>query len=290
MERREGCNETPSLLAARANGELDAHRSRRLESHLGSCLRCQAAELRAARAERAFATVIGGGLVLGALGEAATGADPILAPTPAESAPTLVGPLQPAAPVEPFAAVAPATEAATPGAGGSLAPARGRSRRPRLVAAAIVGAALVILAAVLVLPGGASKAPRSTVRASAARGASATVGAPSATGGAPAPIVVPIPRTRPATHHAAAASHHRARNAAKPAASATLRSTATPAPAPVASAPVAPPPSTTTTPSVPAPPAPSPKRSGSVSMIQQPRSLPPKSAPTRGIGSSPAGP
>jgi hypothetical protein len=60
-ERTAECASTPSLLAARANGELPGADSRAIERHLNCCLPCQALELRAHRAERAFAAIVGAG-------------------------------------------------------------------------------------------------------------------------------------------------------------------------------------------------------------------------------------
>ncbi len=59
-ERDSECAATPVVLAERDNGALDPARAAELEKHLSSCATCQAAELRARRAERAFAAVIGG--------------------------------------------------------------------------------------------------------------------------------------------------------------------------------------------------------------------------------------
>ena len=65
-EHEDECARTQSLLAARANGELDANGRAELDKHLAACPRCQAAELRAARAERAFVATIGGDTAAGA--------------------------------------------------------------------------------------------------------------------------------------------------------------------------------------------------------------------------------
>ncbi len=54
------CHSTPGWLASRAGGDLGGVEQEELEEHLRSCLPCQAAELRAARAERAFATALAG--------------------------------------------------------------------------------------------------------------------------------------------------------------------------------------------------------------------------------------
>jgi hypothetical protein len=54
-----GCANTPLLLAARANDTLSDQDQSRLENHLASCLICRAAEVRTARADRAFAGIIG---------------------------------------------------------------------------------------------------------------------------------------------------------------------------------------------------------------------------------------
>jgi hypothetical protein len=55
------CHSTPGRLASRAGGNLGGVEEEQLEKHLRSCLHCQAAELRAARAERAFATALASG-------------------------------------------------------------------------------------------------------------------------------------------------------------------------------------------------------------------------------------
>jgi hypothetical protein len=55
------CHSTPGRLASRAGGDLGGVEEEQLEKHLRSCLPCQAAELRAARAERAFATALASG-------------------------------------------------------------------------------------------------------------------------------------------------------------------------------------------------------------------------------------
>lgn len=60
-----GAEETPACeavfgrLAARANGTLDAGERSQLEQHLAICVICKAAELRAARADRTFAAILG---------------------------------------------------------------------------------------------------------------------------------------------------------------------------------------------------------------------------------------
>jgi hypothetical protein len=53
------CGGIFSRLAARANGMSKAGERLRLEQHLAACVVCKAAELRAARAERAFAAILG---------------------------------------------------------------------------------------------------------------------------------------------------------------------------------------------------------------------------------------
>lgn len=64
------CALTPSGLAARANGTLDPTERATLEQHLEGCLICRAVEIREARAERAFAAVVGSGAVVQALAQA----------------------------------------------------------------------------------------------------------------------------------------------------------------------------------------------------------------------------
>lgn len=53
------CAETPALLAARANDTINDQDHAKLERHLASCLVCRAAEVRAGRADRAFAGILG---------------------------------------------------------------------------------------------------------------------------------------------------------------------------------------------------------------------------------------
>lgn len=53
------CVATPAQLAARANGTLSDQDRSKLDDHLASCLICRAAEVRASRADRAFAGTIG---------------------------------------------------------------------------------------------------------------------------------------------------------------------------------------------------------------------------------------
>ena len=55
----EPCAATPARLAARANGTLTGRERDQLERHLRSCLVCRAMEVRAVRADRAFAAIIG---------------------------------------------------------------------------------------------------------------------------------------------------------------------------------------------------------------------------------------
>lgn len=52
------CSFTPFLLAARSNGELSDAARKGFERHLDACVTCQGAELRFARAERAFDGVL----------------------------------------------------------------------------------------------------------------------------------------------------------------------------------------------------------------------------------------
>lgn len=58
-DRASDCKAIFGRLAARANGTLEAADRSRLEQHLASCIVCKAAELRAARADRAFAATLG---------------------------------------------------------------------------------------------------------------------------------------------------------------------------------------------------------------------------------------
>ena len=52
------CASTVGMLAARENGSLSSNEYARLERHLDDCLVCRAAELRAERADRAFAAIL----------------------------------------------------------------------------------------------------------------------------------------------------------------------------------------------------------------------------------------
>jgi hypothetical protein len=53
------CVETPGLLAARANATITNQQNSQLDGHLATCLVCRAVELRAVRADRAFAGTMG---------------------------------------------------------------------------------------------------------------------------------------------------------------------------------------------------------------------------------------
>jgi hypothetical protein len=64
------CSFTPFLLAGRSNAELSAAEVERFERHLGTCLICQAAELRFERAERVFDGVLRRDLALEAIASA----------------------------------------------------------------------------------------------------------------------------------------------------------------------------------------------------------------------------
>ncbi len=55
----DACAPTTARLAARASGTITATERSQLEEHLGSCLVCRALELRAVRADRAFAAILG---------------------------------------------------------------------------------------------------------------------------------------------------------------------------------------------------------------------------------------
>ena len=116
-KRSRACAPTPGRLAARATGELTRGEARNLEAHLESCMACQATELRMNRAERAFAALVGLGVVIEPRLDHGAAASVAPAPAPVESLPadpveppaTLVdwqsAPVEPApAPVEPLPA------------------------------------------------------------------------------------------------------------------------------------------------------------------------------------------
>ncbi len=138
------CSFTPFLLAAHWNGELSDSERRRLERHLGSCLICQAAELRFGRAERVFDGMLQAAPALGAITAAAraeqatTQFERVPAVAPPAPPPPVAAPTAPARAVTPPAAPAPATPA----------PSRTRRRPKRTRTAAIASGAA--LAAVLV--------------------------------------------------------------------------------------------------------------------------------------------
>ena len=116
-KRSRACAPTPGRLAARATGELTRGEARNLEAHLESCMACQATELRMNRAERAFAALVGLGVVIEPRLDHGAAASVAPAPAPVESLPAdpfeppaaLVdwqsAPVEPApAPVEPLPA------------------------------------------------------------------------------------------------------------------------------------------------------------------------------------------
>jgi Putative zinc-finger len=267
------CSHTPSLLAARAGGELTGAELAQLERHLADCVWCQATELKSARAERVFATAI-------------TDADPAEAslepePTPDQPAPLPVGP---ARDVRQAGAFAPPPLAATAGeADIAVPPQRGRRRR----AAAVLG----VLAALAAL----------------AAGAVALLGSGhSGNGSAPASLSTTHPtparsathaahhRARQRHHHHAAARHRRAHHAGHPAPAASAPSSGSAPAGTSTSAPAA-----SSSPVVQSSAPPSSGSSGgsqgtggagggSVAAVQQ-GGLPAQSAPTQGIGSGGSG-
>ena len=256
------CRQTPAGLAARANHELDADQAHRLEAHLDSCLRCQATELRIARAERAFATMAGGGITLESLCPAVRSAAP----------PALV------------------TQSLMLPAGSDAAIASKRTRRPWRIATLGLGTAVLVVAAVVLVAGSGGKAQRSTVRPSATR----STPAPSPN----VPAVIPttpstaarslIPATpRKATRRRVVARHS-ADKAVKEAYNKTRSSAATLISVASASAPVATPPNSSARRTLPTRTAPirrSARSPGNVVVILHPPSLPAKPAPTQKISS-----
>ncbi len=90
-EQRRECDLTPSLLSQSANGELPPSREFKLSNHLDRCLVCRAAQVREARASRAFSAVL--------LMNAPRAALP-LSPPPPELAALPLSPPPPEPPVE----------------------------------------------------------------------------------------------------------------------------------------------------------------------------------------------
>lgn len=273
-ERERVCASTPSLLAARANDELTDSERAELEQHLSSCLWCQALELRALRAERAFAGVFGtataaaGTLAGTELGDA--DATAVLAPAPeAEPEPVPENRTEPVPETEPEpvsetppeaaeaadptawlpveAGVAAGAGAAT-GEGPSLdadeeprpVPTDPHTRRRRL--AGVLGAAAAVVAAItvaaIVLTGGSTKTHRV---------ASGPVAAAHAVPAASTPVRHHAVKRAARRRRRAAAVHHpsQAKAPAVVAAAPAATAPASPAPAqpavsqPAASAPVA---------------------------------------------------
>jgi hypothetical protein len=274
-ERHDGtCERTPRLLAMRANGELDEARRAELERHLESCVTCQAAEIRAERADRAFAGVTGIAIEAPPAVAAEAPAANVVAPgaaealamaawaSEAEPGSAATSEWLPPAP-EPGPVRAPATYERPPI---EQAPPRRPFSRHGLVG--VVGGATAIAAAavlaVVLLTSGSSTKSQSVAQSTT-----------------PAPVTraAPAPRHKKAAakpHHAAKkpATHHAAPSAT---AAASATPAATPTSQPVASSP-APAPAPTPTP---APSTPAPSQPSSVSIQQQ--SLGSTNAP-QGIG------
>lgn len=153
------CSSTPSLLAARADGELIRSDQGALESHLDACPTCRAATVRWDRAERAFAAV----MQFDAAAEMAPINDEVteLLPAPAAADAAFTAPAGTAAGA-PAAAAAATTAAADPAAAGHAtatmpsADRRARRRRAALVGAAIVALIVCAGAGAALLAGGSS--------------------------------------------------------------------------------------------------------------------------------------
>jgi hypothetical protein len=94
------CSQTPSLLAARAGGDLANGELTALERHLDGCMWCQATELKSARAERVFATAISSADPAEAIAEPATPSDEP-APLPGAFTPATAAVAPPPAPPKP---------------------------------------------------------------------------------------------------------------------------------------------------------------------------------------------
>lgn len=320
-KRTEECAETPGLLAARANQQLDADRWRTFDKHLASCRICHAAGLASERAERAFAAVGAGDLALESRGkrppEAARTTLGAAAPSDRAATVAKAGAVGAAASTRNVAkagafgaaATLPARVPVTPrpapaGRAGSWASAAAIGSRGRwLGAAAVLGVAL-ILAAVLLLSGSGSKAPQPTVRANASHSTLAPTAASLKHASHPAKRTPPRRRTasKPAKKRAqpAAAPASSGAVASPPVASARAASPpvasppVTPAPVsrppvPAAPAPSPPPPSYTPPPTqapapVSPPPPSNPQPQGPVAIQQHP-GLSQQPAPTQGIGS-----
>lgn len=246
------CRKTPERLATRANGELDVEEHVDLQRHLDGCPRCQASELRAARAEQGFVTTLAGASVpevpgASALGESATAEVPTAAAAVSLLVPATAAAANAAVTAEPVETFRPSSVL-------SRRPLARRRHRLRLLAGVGVAAAAVAVATLLLLDGGARGT--TPVRASSST---------------PTPTAVTTAHraVKPATHRA---GYHR-RTAHKPAA---------PAPSFVGgdqSSTSSPPVPSSVRPSSPAPVSPTP-----------PSSLPPSpSSPRSGAGSSSSG-
>jgi uncharacterized membrane protein YgcG len=275
-EHREECDATEARLVARAAGVLTASEAQALETHLDECARCQATELKLARAERAFATVLAG--MAGAWNPPAFVAKPA-ADVPAP---------EPVMAVDALAEVADPADIATDADADADATLPRRRRalavlgpllNPRLAG---TGAALIaiIVTGLLLLSGHAGNKPSTSLKVNA------TTPAPTN------PASVPRPPKRSRHHAARRRAHKPAKHATKPA------SPAPAAPAPVSAASAAS--SVSAASSAPvsssASSAPAPSSSGGGgsgggggssggSVVVSPSSLPAQSAPTQGIGS-----
>jgi hypothetical protein len=240
------CEATPALLAARANEELDPERRDALERHLESCLNCQATELRAQRAERAFAGI--GGVI--------AAQSPSPEPEPEQQRPVVAGPIaapeQPAFIPEPIATPEPRPDVAEPiltpmteaptsewipttapvaiASGLSDVPPGPRPRRRRLsvvVAAAAAVAAVAIVAALV--------SSHTSKQPNVAGVATATIPVTST----PAPVHhKPAVKHRAAKKHHAAPKKHAVHHAAPVASAPPVVASVTPAASPTPSAPV----------------------------------------------------
>ena len=260
-ERQADCASTPALLAARANNELDLDQSEQLERHLESCVACQAAELRAQRADRVFAGIAGIELAEAGRERTAAAQTPAADEEPEPATHEWLPAPEAVAAAQDRAAEYPAIEELAPAAAldeTDLAP---FSRRGLLavVAGATAVAAAAAIAIVLITHGTTHNKPLAQV----------STPAPVTTPAIPhhkthaRPVVRPHRAAvkKPAAHHAPAAASSAASSstaAASAASSAASAPAATPAPTP------------TPTPTPAPAPAPTPAPTPSVSAISQP--------------------
>lgn len=276
-EREDTCARTPARLTASANHELQPGEGHKLEAHLGSCLRCQATELRVRRAERAFTATLAGAGTVAALSETAQPG----ARAPISETAGVAAVARPETPVARPETPVPRPER-QPVTRPSREPSQPAPLRVRLLA---VGGAMVtagVVAAVLLLSGTSSNRGTAPFR----HGSPTSFPSPAAS----APTATTTPRTATPANAGASTAPSPAPSAANPGATAAT-SPVVPspsAPAKVTSTPAAPRasgsnPTTSPTPAAP-PTSPSSPSPTGMTMTQHGPSLSAVPAPTKGIG------